>query len=153
MFSLVWKGFYFFFCFTPFIHEDRLVFGWPAWPGRCPLPLTTLKGPIMPLSHSRWQILPLLIRHQCCRLPCFFCSNQRLKVILNLSLKIFFLFNDVPNQDQFVLWNAHNAFARGILIQIGARARRQCQSKVKNLTEEIVKFRVGEQTTSILSCI
>lgn len=56
------------------------------------------------------------------------------------QLKYFFLFNDLPDQDQFTLWNANKAFARATLIQMGAMARRQRQSKVINLTNKIAKL-------------
>lgn len=53
------------------------------------------------------------------------------------QLREFFLINCPSTPDSFVVWNAHKAFARGILIQQGARNKRLRQQQLSDLITKI----------------
>lgn len=78
-----------------------------------------------------------------CNVPHMWRSNTYLmqqldfRNVISKHLREFFSINDSSVQDQFALWNAHKAYIRGIFIQLGARAKRQQQQHIKELTDKI----------------
>lgn len=94
-----------------------------------------------------------------CNVPNMWRSNTYLmqqleaKNAINQHLKEFFSVNESSVQDQFILWNSHKAYIRGIFIQLGAKAKRQQQQRVKELTDKIylLETRNKQNTSPILS--
>lgn len=71
------------------------------------------------------------------RVNSFLLQQPESKKVIEDHLLEFFTINEPSVQNHFTLWNAHKAFIRGIFIQLGARARRQRQKKLQNITDEI----------------
>lgn len=62
-------------------------------------------------------------------------------------LEEYFATNSGSVQDNTTLWNAHKAFIRGILIQIGARERRRRSQRLNLLTSTIKSLETQNQST------
>lgn len=55
------------------------------------------------------------------------------------ELEHYFATNETEEISGSTLWEAHKAYIRGILIDVGARNKRERTGKIKNLIEEIFK--------------
>lgn len=70
-------------------------------------------------------------------------SNPRLfqadpsRSSLQAELTVFFPINVGSVSDPMIIWNAHKAFMRGVLIKRGARAKRQRRQHIQDLISKI----------------
>lgn len=71
------------------------------------------------------------------RLNPFLLQQEEHRMTIQTRLREFFTLNEGSVQDPFILWNVHKAYMRGILIQLGAKAKRQRQKRLAELTENI----------------
>lgn len=57
--------------------------------------------------------------------------------------------NNSPDTNPFTLWNAHKAFIRGILIQIGSRIKKQRNAHLNKLISDIQTLETQNKTTPL----
>lgn len=85
----------------------------------------TIFDSLAPGTNPVWRANPFLLQ------------REDTRAILESHLKEYFVNNVDSVRDYSVLWNAHKAFMRGILIKVGAGVKRQRQKRIKELTDNI----------------